>query len=101
MHDLGDILYFKDNEELNDLVILDPEWMNEKISRVLESKEVIKKDGTFTRAHMDKLWGDVEDENIRQHFASINGAIRFIVPDIREQGNQLSSGEASIGSTGV
>jgi len=67
MHDLGDILYFKDNEELNDLVILDPEWMNEKISRVLESKEVIKKDGTFTRAHMDKLWGDVEDENIRQH----------------------------------
>ena len=67
MHDLGDILYFSENEELSDLVILDPAWVNEKISRVLESKEVIKKDGIFTRVHMDKLWGDIEDENIRQH----------------------------------
>ena len=67
MHDLGDILYFRDNEELNDLVILDPAWMNEKISRVLESKEVIKKDGIFTHVHMEKLWGDIEDDSIRQH----------------------------------
>ena len=67
MHDLGDILYFMENEELNDLVILDPAWVNEKISRVLESRDVIKKDGIFTRWHMDELWADISDESIRQH----------------------------------
>ncbi|NIP41905.1 MAG: GTPase, partial [candidate division Zixibacteria bacterium] len=67
MHELGDILYFKDDDELNDIVILDPGWVNEKISRVLESKEVIKKDGIFTRQHMNELWEDIEVP-IQEHF---------------------------------
>jgi internalin A len=67
LHELGDILYFKDDDELNDLVILNSQWVNEAISDVLESDEVIKKDGILTREHRDKLWGNV-DENIREHF---------------------------------
>lgn len=67
LHDLGDILYFKEDDELNDWVILKPQWITEAISEVLESSEVIKKDGIFTRRHMDELWGGV-DEGIRGHF---------------------------------
>jgi len=67
LHELGDILYFKEDDELNDLVILNPQWVTEAISDVLESEEVIEKDGILTRKHRDKLWGDV-DENIREHF---------------------------------
>jgi len=67
LHELGDILYFADDEELNDLVILDPQWVTEAISEVLESKEVIEKDGILTSGHLDQLWKDIGDENIRKH----------------------------------
>ena len=67
LHDLGDILYFKQDEELNDIVILNPEWVNGAISRVLESKDIIGSYGIFTRQHMDELWSDIGDDNTRQH----------------------------------
>ena len=67
LHELGDILYYQDDEELNDLVILKPQWVTEYISEVLESEEVIGKLGIFTRAHMRKLWGDLPPV-MRDHF---------------------------------
>ncbi|MGR3280114.1 COR domain-containing protein, partial [Acaryochloris marina NIES-2412] len=35
LHELGDILFFVDSEDLNDLVILKPQWVTEYISKVL------------------------------------------------------------------
>ena len=67
LHELGDILYYADDAELNDLVILDAEWVTQAVSKVLVSKKVIQRDGIFTRAHMDELWADIGDESIRQH----------------------------------
>jgi Leucine-rich repeat (LRR) protein/GTPase SAR1 family protein len=66
LHELGDILYFKEDEELNDLVVLNPQWVTEAISKVLESEEVIGKDGIFTQQHKDEVWSDI-DENIQEH----------------------------------
>ncbi|WP_413199540.1 COR domain-containing protein [Nostoc piscinale] len=67
LHELGEILYFQDNEELNDTVILKPQWVTEYISKVLESEEVINKFGIFTRQEMDKLWQDLAP-SMRDHF---------------------------------
>ena len=67
LHELGDILYFRDDEELNDLVILKPQWVTEYISKVLESEEVIGKLGIFTSDHMRELWGDL-DPGMQDHF---------------------------------
>ncbi|MEH2138221.1 COR domain-containing protein [Nostoc sp.] len=67
LHELGEILYFQDNEELNDTVILKPQWVTEYISKVLESKDVIKRSGIFTRQEMDRLWCDLE-RSMRDHF---------------------------------
>jgi internalin A len=67
LHELGEILYFQDNEELNDTVILKPQWVTEYISKVLESEEVIKRVGIFTRQEMAKLWRDLEP-SMRDHF---------------------------------
>ena len=67
LHELGDILYYQDDDELNDMVILKPQWVTERISQVLESEEVIGRLGIFTRAHMDTLWADL-DPFIRSHF---------------------------------
>ena len=67
LHELGDILYYQDDEELNDLVILKPQWVTEYISEVLESEEVIGRLGIFTRAHMRQLWSDLEPV-MQDHF---------------------------------
>ncbi|MCC5665284.1 leucine-rich repeat domain-containing protein [Nostoc sp. CHAB 5784] len=67
LHELGEILYFQDNEELNDTVILKPEWVTEYISKVLESKDVSDRLGIFTRQEMNQLWRDLEP-SMRDHF---------------------------------
>jgi len=67
LHELGDILFFQDDKDLCDLVILKPQWVTEYISEVLESDEVIGKLGIFTRAHMGQLWGDLKPA-MRAHF---------------------------------
>jgi len=66
LHELGDMLYFKEDEELNDLVILNPHWVSEAISDVLESEEVIEKKGILTRQHGDQIWSDIS-QSIRGH----------------------------------
>jgi small GTP-binding protein len=67
LHELGEILYFQNNEELNDIVILKPHWVTEYISKVLESEEVINSFGIFTRACMDRLWQNLAP-SMRDHF---------------------------------
>jgi internalin A len=59
LHELGDILYFPDDEELRDTVILKPQWVSEYISKVLTSEDVINTLGIFTRAQMDVVWSDI------------------------------------------
>ncbi len=70
LHELGDILYFQQEDELNDVVILEPQWVSAYISRVLESEEVIGSNGIFTRAHMDELWSEI-DPAMRDHFLNL------------------------------
>ena len=67
LHELGEILFFQDNDELNDLVIFKPQWVTEHISRVLEAEEVTQRNGIFTRACMEQLWRDLEAP-MRDHF---------------------------------
>ena len=67
LHELGEILYFQDNEELNDIVILKPQWVTEYISKVLESEEVINQVGIFTRTQMKQLWQDLMP-SMQNHF---------------------------------
>jgi internalin A len=60
MHSLGDILYFEDNTELNDIVILEPEWVSKCIGDVLMHSGVVATNGIFTRDEMLNVWHDVE-----------------------------------------
>ena len=67
LHELGDILHFRDKPDLDDIVILDPQWVTESISKVLESDKVVKGLGIFRREHMDELWHEL-DFHLRDHF---------------------------------
>lgn len=67
LHELGDILFYQDDPEINDLVILKPQWVTEYISKVLEDDQVINELGIFTKDLMNKIWTDLEPE-MRDHF---------------------------------
>ena len=67
LHILGDILYFDDDEELRDTVILRPQWVNSYIARVLDSHEVAIKHGLLTRPQERELWRDL-DPGLRDRF---------------------------------
>ncbi len=59
MHELGDILYFREDDELNDLVILQPQWASEYISKVIEDKRSSKVWEIYTRKQMNIIWADL------------------------------------------
>ena len=67
LHELGDILYFADDEELKDTVLLSPEWVTENISRVLECEDIIEGLGIFRQEHMADVWSDL-DQTTRDRF---------------------------------
>jgi hypothetical protein len=67
LHELGEILFFQDEAELSDTVILNSQWVTEAISRVLESNEVIANVGIFSREQMNRLWCDLPPA-MREHF---------------------------------
>lgn len=66
LHQLGDILFFQGKPGLESIVLLDPHWATEAISRVLESQDVIEQRGIFTRAAMDEVWSDI-DPHLRDY----------------------------------
>ncbi|MGH7866729.1 MAG: COR domain-containing protein, partial [Candidatus Dormibacteraceae bacterium] len=67
LHQLGDILYYDEDPELAQTVVLKPEWVNEYISKVLDSEQVATKQGLLTREHLNELWCDL-DRGMRDHF---------------------------------
>ncbi len=56
LHNLGEILYFQERDELSSLVILNPEWVTELIALVVRSKEVRDNSGILSKADLAKLW---------------------------------------------
>jgi internalin A len=60
LHMLGEILYFDEDEDLCDTVIIHPQWVNEYIAKILDSPDVASRHGLLTRAHMRELWTDLD-----------------------------------------
>ena len=58
LHELGDILYFDDDDELKEHVILNPHWVTQRISDILVSDLVEKKVGILTTEAMNQIWID-------------------------------------------
>ena len=58
LHDLGDILYYPEDADLNHRIFLNPQWVTENISSVLEHEGI--SDGVFKASHMSEVWGSHE-----------------------------------------
>ncbi len=63
-------LYYSDDPELEQTVVLRPEWVNEYISLVLDSKPVDEAHGLLSRAEMARLWSSL-DRGMREHFLGV------------------------------
>jgi len=72
LHNLGEILYFQERDELSSLVIVNPEWVTELIALVVRSKEVRDQNGVLRKADLDKLWKHAKlQTNVRDHLVHL------------------------------
>ncbi len=81
-HDIGGILIYPDDSELKDLVILNPWWVNKKISEVLDDKDPSLDQGVLTRAHVDVIWKGLP-EPLRPKFLRLMESfdLAYRIPD--------------------
>lgn len=61
LHDLGEILQYPDSPALKDLVILEPQWISEHISKVLTADSVLDSGGILTQQEISEQWRDVSE----------------------------------------
>jgi hypothetical protein len=61
MHDLGQIVYYGNDEGLRDFVVLDPEWLTKAISYVLEDGSTKQSGGILDHARLGAIWQDRRD----------------------------------------
>ncbi len=61
LHDLGKILYFRDDYILSNLVILKPNWVTRAISRVLDDEVVSKAKGILVHSELPRIWATDDD----------------------------------------
>jgi GTPase SAR1 family protein len=56
LHDLGKILYFRDDPILSNIVILKPNWITKAISFVLEDEKTRNRSGILVHAELPAIW---------------------------------------------
>ena len=64
LHDLGKILYFRDDPILKDIVILKPNWVTKAISFALEDEATRSRYGILEHAELPRIWS-ADEQNQR------------------------------------
>src|SRR5260370_5090496 len=61
LHDLGKILYFRDDFVLSNLIVLKPNWVAKAISRILDDEATSRKQGILLHSDLPRIWAVDED----------------------------------------
>jgi internalin A len=56
LHDLGHILYFREDPLLADTVILNPEWATKAVYALIDTKDIIDNKGSFYFRDLKQYW---------------------------------------------
>ncbi|MEV4639071.1 COR domain-containing protein [Actinoplanes sp. NPDC049548] len=56
MHDLGQIIYYGDDDGLRDIVVLNPEWLTKAIGFVLEDRPTRRASGVLVHRRLYAIW---------------------------------------------
>jgi len=62
LHDLGKILYFRDDYVLSDMIVLKPNWVTKAISYVLEDEVTRQAKGILAHSELPRIWATDEDD---------------------------------------
>lgn len=60
LHELGDILYFADDPDLGDWVVVKPGWVSAQIGKVISDPTLARTGGVLTLAHLVTLWPEMD-----------------------------------------
>lgn len=63
LHDIGVVLWYSNNDELKDHVILQPEWAMNAVYRIIDDDEIQKRRGNILAKDFKRLWNDTIYEN--------------------------------------
>ena len=61
LHELGNILSFPDSPALKNTVVINPQWVSEHISKVLDDKSIAAHKGVVTESDLDTIWQKPDD----------------------------------------
>ncbi len=61
LHDLGQIVYYGNDEGLRDIVVLNPEWLTKAIGYVLEDTPTRRARGVLDHTRLKAIWQDRPD----------------------------------------
>jgi internalin A len=61
LHDLGHVIHYSDDDGLNGLVVLQPEWLTKAIGMVLEDRKTREMDGVLDHSHLVGIWASKEE----------------------------------------
>jgi GTPase SAR1 family protein len=58
LHDLGLVIYYDEDDGLQDIVVLQPEWLTKAIGYVLEDKPTLESAGELDHTRLRIIWQD-------------------------------------------
>ena len=68
LHDLGKILYFRDDYVLSNLVVLKPNWVTKAISLVLTDDATREAKGILSHSELPRIWDIDEEGNVYEPY---------------------------------
>jgi hypothetical protein len=72
LHDLGKILYFRDDDVLSNMVVLKPNWITKAISRVLTDEATRNARGVLNHHDLPRIWAtDEHGQTYERHLYPI------------------------------
>ena len=89
MHDLGQIIYYGEDEGLRDFVVLNPEWLTKAISYVLRDDPTRHAAGELDHARLKEIWQDRAGRHrlpgpVSPVLPPADGEVRYLLPAGRE-----------------
>lgn len=92
-HDLGDILHYKEDTILKNLIILNPEWATKAVYQLIDNLEIQRNFGKFSYSNLSMVWNSYKYPN-EKHIELVRlmerfeicfrllGTDNFIIPEL-------------------
>ncbi len=71
LHRLGVVLWYEEYQAVKQKVILNPEWITTALYRIIDSKDIRKKNGKLEQTDIEKLWNEPMYEDYHNELLEI------------------------------